>query len=71
MVWDDTISQPYNNTPFAEADWGAGQWVLASDPSGITVTDGSLTYRPIITNVIKAAESIIDAEFRYAVLRGA
>ena len=34
-------------------------------------TDGSLTYRPIISNVIKAAESIIDAEFRYAVLRGA
>jgi glycerol-3-phosphate O-acyltransferase len=33
--------------------------------------DGGLTYRPIITNVIKAAESIIDAEFRYAVLRGA
>jgi glycerol-3-phosphate O-acyltransferase len=33
--------------------------------------DGKLSYDPMVNEVLKAAEGIIDAEFRYAVLRGA
>jgi glycerol-3-phosphate O-acyltransferase len=32
--------------------------------------EGELGYSPIVNDVIKAAEGVIDAEFRYAVLRG-
>ena len=33
--------------------------------------DGKLCYSNVVDDVTKAAERIIDAEFRYAVLRGA
>ncbi|MFP6815212.1 MAG: glycerol-3-phosphate 1-O-acyltransferase PlsB [Pseudomonadales bacterium] len=32
--------------------------------------EGALGYSPVVEDVIKAAEGVIDAEFRYAVLRG-